>query len=377
MDKSAMMVIGQLHKGGAERQLYLLARDLVRRGWRIAVATLSEGGDWQGPLREAGVAVHELPTRTPRMARRLLGLRSLIRREHPAILHSWMWHGNVYAGLAARGLGLRGRVACERVVDPTRRPWQARLDLWAGRGADWMVCNSRDGAGWLTRCGWPSERLKVIHNGLEPFPPSSAAVGAALRAEFALPPGAPLVLGAGRLERQKRPQDFVEVCASVARLMPEAHFALAGEGALRGELQSQVERLGLDKRFHFLGVRADLADWMREASLILHTTAYEGLSNVLLEASLLGRPIVATRATGNDEIVEDGESGLLLPVGDVAGLAAGALDLLRQPARAEGLGRRAAGLAAERFSTPAMVEAWEALYLGLLAGCLKQGAGRA
>lgn len=366
MDRSLMLVIGQLHKGGAERQLYLLARELVRRSWNVGVASLTPGGEWVGPLREAGVRVHALPDAAPRLPRRLLGLRALLRRERPALLHSWMWHGNVYAGAACRGLPLAGRIACERVVDPTRRPWQAAMDRWAGRGADWMVCNSREGTRWLESCGWSAGRLRVIHNGLEPFPDAGAEARARLRREFALPAEAPLILGAGRLERQKRPLDFVEICARVAAQRPEVHFLLAGAGSLRPELEAAVERLGLGARFHFLGVREDVHEWMREAALVLHTSAYEGLSNVLLEASLLGRPLVATRATGNDEIVEEGRSGLLLPIGDLSALAAAVLELLGDPARAAELGRQGALRAQARFSTGTMVDAYESLYLDLL-----------
>jgi glycosyltransferase involved in cell wall biosynthesis len=131
-------------------------------------------------------------------------------------------------------------------------------------------------------------------------------------------------------------------------------------------LRRQAEASGLDGRLHFLGVRGDMEEWMREAAVVLHTSRYEGLSNVLLEASLLGRPIVATRASGNDEIVADGQTGHLLPVGDVDGLVAAVRGLLDDPSAASGMGQRAAVHAAGRFSTGRMVDAWESLYLELL-----------
>lgn len=366
MERSALLVIGQLHKGGAERQLYLLTRGLVGKGWRVEVASLDQGGEWVQPLVEAGVGVHQFGSGHLRLPRRLAGLRALLRLTCPALVHSWMWHGNVYTGAALRLVPGSRHIACERVVDPTRKAWQAKMDLWAGARADWMVCNSRDGTRWLESCGWPAERLRVIHNGLEPFPDAGETARSLLRGAAGLPAQGPLVLGAGRLEPQKRFQDFVAVCARVAEARPDACFALAGAGSRQEELEREVERLGLAGRFRFLGVRADLHEWMRLASVVLHTSAYEGLSNVLLEATLLGRPVVATRATGNDEIVEHGAGGLLAPVGEVEALSSALLGILADPQSAESMGRHAAILSQSRFSTATMVEAWEGLYLETL-----------
>ncbi len=158
---------------------------------------------------------------------------------------------------------------------------------------------------------------------------------------------------------------LVEAAAIVVREMPEARFLLIGEGELHDALEHQIKHLHLAQHIVLTGFRADVLGVLKGLDLFVMSSVTEGLGTALLDAMALGRPIVATRAGGILEVVLHGETGLLVPPRDAPALAAGILDLLRDPERRRRLA--AAGLARvrDRFSVDRMVEGTLAVYVGL------------
>jgi len=360
-------IIGQLHKGGAERQLHLLSSGLDRSRWAVRVLCLSEGGYWRDRLIDEGIEVLELRRRGSWDIWRLATVRGIVRRLRPHLLHTWMWEGNSYGRLAALGLGDLKRVAAERVMDPTRRSWQKMLDRFLARRTDLLICNSGDSATWARReMGFATDRVRVIHNGLEFVDPPGEVRLRALRHELRIPETSRVLLSAGRLIPQKRQEDYIGACARLAGDFGDLHFLLAGDGPLRGALEALVAKTSLDERFHFLGVRDDLPELMSLATVFCLSSVYEGLSNVLMEAACLGVPVVATQASGNDEIIEDGRSGYLTPLRDQAALADRIAQLLNDPDQLREIGRNGRRRARERFSIARMVAEYEDAYLSLL-----------
>jgi glycosyltransferase involved in cell wall biosynthesis len=167
---------------------------------------------------------------------------------------------------------------------------------------------------------------------------------------------------AGRMTEIKRPGDLVRVLAE----LPGAILVLAGDGELRSEVEQLARTLGVSDRLRLLGYIDDLGSWYGAFDVFLLTSANEGTPVVAIEALAAGVPVVATDAGGTSTVVDDGETGLLAPIGDVSALAAHierlrADDELRRRLGAEGARRVRA-----RFSTARMVDDVDGLYRRIL-----------
>lgn len=189
--------------------------------------------------------------------------------------------------------------------------------------------------------------------------------GQALRDGFHLRPGEHVVLWAGRLVPIKGCDSFLRACAIVGRQYDRVRFIIVGDGPLAGPLRELASTLGLHDRVQFMGQREDIPAWMWSADIFVLSSLNEGLGRVLLEAMACHRPVVATAVGGVGEIVQAGETGLLVPPSDPDCLAEGMLTLLRDPEMARTFGERGYQRALG-FDTRAMVDKTAALYESLL-----------
>ena len=137
---------------------------------------------------------------------------------------------------------------------------------------------------------------------------------------------------------------------------------LVGDGPLRGDLKSFVDRLGISGRVRFLGVRSDVAEMLRAVDLFALTSVSEAASLTLLEAMASRLPVVVTAVGGNPEIVRDGVEGLLVPRGDAAAAAAALLRLLDDPAAAAAMGEAGRARVEERYQLSRTIDAYWRLY---------------
>jgi glycosyltransferase involved in cell wall biosynthesis len=141
---------------------------------------------------------------------------------------------------------------------------------------------------------------------------------------------------------------------------------LFGEEAFASALQAQAAKTGVAARAHFLGFRADVPELMRASDAIVHASVYpEPFGRVIVEGMLAGRPVIATRAGGVTEIVDD-ETAVLVPPGDAGALARAIESLAADPVRAARFAARGAARARAEFSVAAMVSGVEEALRGLL-----------
>src|SRR5262249_5244968 len=138
-----------------------------------------------------------------------------------------------------------------------------------------------------------------------------------LRERLGAGPERPVVLTLGRLDAQKGYPVLLEAAAQ----LPDADFAVAGEGPERDVLEDLAGRLGIADRVHFLGHRTDVPELLAAADVFALPSLYEGSSLAVLEAMAARRAVVSSAVGGTEELIEDGESGLLVPPGDAAALA--------------------------------------------------------
>jgi glycosyltransferase involved in cell wall biosynthesis len=157
----------------------------------------------------------------------------------------------------------------------------------------------------------------------------------------------------------------VEVASRVAERIPAAHFLLIGDGELRPGVEEAIRRKRLEGRFHLLGWRRDIPSIMKNLSVLVLTSLWEGLPRVIPEAMAAGVPVVATRVDGIPEVVRDGETGYLAEPHDVETLARRVAELLACPNLRLRMGAEGRAVVGE-FDIDAMVRSQEALYQELV-----------
>jgi glycosyltransferase involved in cell wall biosynthesis len=174
------------------------------------------------------------------------------------------------------------------------------------------------------------------------------------------------VVSAGRLSPEKGHAVLLEAFATIAPQMPDVWLVLLGDGPEYRRLAALADCLGVSRRVLFAGYRKDIAAIFQVMDFLVLPSHTEGLPMVILEAFACGKPVVATTVGGVPEVVRQGETGLLIPEGDVAGLRrAMCAMLMDQPAR-ERMGKGAYAWVRERFGMDRYVTEFAALFRGLI-----------
>jgi N-acetyl-alpha-D-glucosaminyl L-malate synthase BshA len=163
----------------------------------------------------------------------------------------------------------------------------------------------------------------------------------------------------------KRVADVVKIFAQVARELP-ARLVLIGDGPDRSTVEWLAHDLGIHGRIHFLGKQEKVNELLPLADLILMPSQLESFGLAALEAMACKTPAIATRVGGVPELIDDGETGLLYPVGDIEGMAAGAVGLLKDRERLEAMRDAARQMAQKRFCASLVVPHYVRYYESVL-----------
>jgi glycosyltransferase involved in cell wall biosynthesis len=350
--------------GGGERHLSDLARGLAVRGHEVFVALADDS-----PLRERLAPlppqnVFTLPLRNALDLGSALRLARLARALKVEIIHPHVARDYTLAAFAARRTHAARLVITRHVLFPLSRAHRLALS-----NVSRVIAVSEAVARSLrARKIFEADKIRVVTNGIDvrrfeqaraEFERGRSAVRGALRVGIV-----------GELSALKGQEDFVRAARLVAeRLGNGVEFIIAGgDASRRGEYRAHIERLiaemNLGERVHLLG-RLDGDEATRLTSsldLLVSASRSEAFGMAMVEAMACGVPVVATATEGAREIVEEGITGSLVPVGDVLTLAATVVSLLEDEGRRQRLSARAHAVARERFDLTHMVEATECVY---------------
>jgi len=210
----------------------------------------------------------------------------------------------------------------------------------------------------------------VIPNAVDVVRFAPSVDGSPVRAELGIPPGAPIIVSVGILMPRKGFSVVIRALPHIISVHPDARLLIAGApsgidvGDHPAELRSLAAELGVADAVYLLGRRSDVPELMAACDVFALASSHEGQPGVVLEAMATARPVVVTPAAAAG--VEHGRSGIVVPEGDPAAIAAAVLDLLARPERAREMGRAARRDIEEHHDVRAMVRAYERVYLELL-----------
>lgn len=269
----------------------------------------------------------------PRPYRQLV---SYLLTAQPDIVHAHDSHALALSMLAARSAQRRRRPGFLRKgsqdYEPPAIVATRRVDFHVRRWSPWrrvdrIIAISAAVKRILIDDGISPYGVTVVPDGIRPDE-VQAAQPLNVRERLGLPAGAPLAVNVAALVDHKDQHTIIRAAQYARAARPDLHWAIAGEGKLRGSLTTEIARLGLADRVHLLGY-VDPADALiREADVFVMSSKEEGLGSVILNALALGKPVVATAAGGIPEILPP---GALVPVGDAAALAGKVVAALDHP----------------------------------------------
>jgi glycosyltransferase involved in cell wall biosynthesis len=361
--------------GGAELSLLELMAGLDRGRFRPSLA-VPDHGPLAQRAQALGIPVCIVPfgrvarTRNPlRLARfactAAAGAAALAKRVRAGsvdVVHANSNAAQLVCGPAARRAGVPCIWHSRDLV--SLRP----LGAWMARRAAAVVAISRAVAEHLRRQGVPADAIRVVYNGIDAARVDTPAARAATRRELGAGPSASVVAMVGQLAPWKRHADFLRVAARVSATRPEAIFMIAGEDLFgdhpgyRAGLEALARDLGLEGRVRLLGWRDDLAALLAASDVVVHPAQREPFGRAVAEAMAAGMPVAAVRAGGPAELIQDGESGVLVAPGDLEAMAAAVASLCADAAWRARMGRSAQARIRESFSLAATIRNMEGLY---------------
>lgn len=343
--KKITFVTGAMGRGGAERVISLLANYYSDMGWNVSICMLlhpTVAYELLDNVRVVDLSNEKVRAvlDIPRMA---LVLRRYLKTEKPDVLVGFLRQIIPVIHMASSGLKMR-RVYSER-NDPAALRSNAvyeKLLIRAYARCDRTVLQTK-----RARDYFPE---KVQRNSVIIPNPISVKTQAA-------PERRARIVTAGRLEKQKNQAMLIRAFAALHEQHPEYTLDIYGEGGLRGELQGHIDALGLADCVHLPGNVPDIHEQMADAEMFVLSSDFEGLSNALLEAMMMGLPCIATNCAGCDEVIEDGVNGLLIPVGDTQTLADALLRMAGDKAAAREMGQKAAA-STEAYRLEHVMDLW-------------------
>jgi N-acetyl-alpha-D-glucosaminyl L-malate synthase BshA len=196
------------------------------------------------------------------------------------------------------------------------------------------------------------------------YMPLDPAVRAERRQAYA-PAGERLLIHLSNFRAVKRVLDVVQIFARVAKEVP-SHLLMVGDGPDRSQAEMLAFQLGIRERVHFVGKQDSVSELLPLADLMLMPSELESFGLAALEAMACRVPAIATDVGGVSELIDDGVTGFLFPVGDVEGMAQCATQLLQDPARLEALGAAARQTAQDRFCASRIIPLYERFYQQVL-----------
>jgi glycosyltransferase involved in cell wall biosynthesis len=353
--------------GGTERQMAELIHRLDRAEFEVHVACFHRRGALEGRATEGAASTASFPIESfgqPLALRQLLAFARWCRRIGARIVHTCELYSNIFGLPGAALAGVQLRIANRReLVTPDKSRRQLATQRLAYRAAHVVVANSTAAAAQLRREGVPSRKIRTIPNGVdcELFSPSGRA-GRIRR-----------VITVANLRPEKGHDTLIASAASIVCHRGDVEFWIVGDGPLRASLERHVQIRGLATRVHFLGERTDVPALLAASDLFVLPSQSEACPNGVLEAMAAGLPIVASRVGGVPELLDSGETGVLVEPDAPERLAEAVIGLMNRPEVALRLGQAAREAAQRRFSLDRMVASFECLYLAELD---KRGVGR-
>ncbi|MCH8216547.1 MAG: glycosyltransferase [Planctomycetes bacterium] len=367
-----VLVIDDLEYGGAQRQVLELANNMDPTRFDVHVCTLSDYVPLGKQLTDADRRLHVIVKKNKLDISVVPRLAQLLKSLEADIVHSYLFSADIAARLAGRLAGTTLVIGSERNANYVPKKRHVLAYKLTRRCVHLTIANSKTGAEFNTRMfGQPASDCRVVYNGVD-TQRFKAQSPNAIRTELGITEE-DLVIGVfASFKPQKNHGMLLRAFRQVLDDIPETTLLLVGDrltGNMGGtadyhvQMEALIDELNIRHKCIFLGNRNDVERLYPACDITALSSLYEGTPNVLLESMASGIPVVATRVSDNAYIIKEGETGCLVQLDDVDGMAGHLRTLLHNAPRRREMGRKAQAWANEKFSIERLIKNTEDVYV--------------
>lgn len=303
-----MIFCSALQAGGAERVLSVLSTPLADHYEQVIYLMWKDAPVFYGIDSRVKLVSVERESGGGHYVKRLWWMRRYIQKEQPDLVLSFSAPFNMLALMTL--LGTRQRIVVAERVDPRSFRW-GRIRKWARivlyHVADGILTQTPSGRSFFK--GALLKKTSVIYN---PVLIPEILVGAAVKTVKK-----PMIVSVGRLVKQKQLLDLIRAFAQFYQTHPSYSLVIYGDGPELPNLQSCAAELGVEQAVHFSGTVSNVWEQLLSAEMFVMSSRFEGMSNALIEAMCLGIPSISTKVSGAIDLIEHGQNGFLVDMGDV------------------------------------------------------------
>ncbi|MCM8805094.1 MAG: glycosyltransferase [Candidatus Omnitrophica bacterium] len=357
-------IIGTLEVGGAEKQLYLLIKNLDKERFKPFLISLRDGR-MKKDFEEI-TNLYLLKKKFKFDLAILLGLIRIIKKEKPDILHTFMFTSNTWGRLVGIICKIPVIIASERSVDLWKKWYHKLIDRFLLKFTDKIICNSEEVKNiYLKKTKGDRRKFLVIYNGIEIEEYEKIKENYRLKEEFGIK-NEKIILTGGRLSFEKNLETFLYVAKKVKERFSYVKFFIVGEGEEEERLKKLAENLNIKDSVIFTGYRNDLPELIKISDIVVLISLWEGMPNLIIEGMICKKPVICTKIGGGKEIIKDGENGFLVDPDDEEVIKEKILFLLKNDEKCKIMGEKGYNFAKKTFSLKNMVENYQNLYIELL-----------
>lgn len=376
------LFILSLSSGGAERNLIQLANNLRGRGFNVIVYTVFENNPLQNELDE------EVEVRTLNIPGVMGGKENTavkkaekiyhyplavvkflieIRKHRPDVVHSYLFYDNVIARLSKLVSQNTVIITGVRSVPESQRRIESIIDRLTVPLSDHIISNTKAGKSMMENFGVPSSDISVIRNAkyLDRY---MDAPESDIRKDLNIPENSTLVGNVGRLIKRKGQYDLVEAWSKANFPQDNVFLVIVGDGPEYEEIQRKITKLGISDSVFLIGHRDNVPELLHSFDVFVFPSHFEGLPGALIEAMAAGLPIIATDIPGNNELLSDSETAMLVPPRSPGRLAIAICTVLSNNELASKLAKNAKSDVEGRFLPKNITQQHIDLYYELIRG---------
>ncbi len=364
-------------RAGVEEHILTLLRGLDRKQFCPMLVCSEEVGRELGNDVPADVQVLAIRYRKLSDVGGAIRLARFLRRNKVQILHSHLFYSSLFASPVAWAMSVPVVIETPHLRERWRHGFikgSFAVDRVASRFVDAYIAVSEANASYLRETKRiPAGKIRVIQNGtdVKRFQRLGCSDSSAKRAALGFGKDDPIVVVPARLEPQKGHCVLLEALPKVLAEFPTLRVVLAGEGALRSQLEADARRLGLAQNVVFVGRQTDIESWFDLCDFTVLPSFYEGLPLVAIESLACGKPMVATAVDGTPEVVIDGKTGMTVPPGNAEALGRAIARMARDGQTRSAMGAAGRDWVLARFTEERQIRQTEALYAELVERALR------
>lgn len=343
--KRVTFVITSMGRGGAEHVISILSNYYITLGWKVSIVMLWHDivGYELSPEVEVVNLSNDKYSPMLRMPVIASTLTKYLLKEKPDVVVSFIAENCLVTDLACRIAGVK-HITSER-IDPNmagRNPLVQKAINMVYSGCHRVVLQTNRAKKFFS----PKiqEKSVIIGNPIE--------VKACATEEKQK-----RIVAVGRLEKQKNHKMLINSFAEISKENPDFELEIYGDGSMYETLKQQIDELGLTQKAFLKGNVPDVHKKIADAYMFVLSSDFEGLSNALLEGMMMGLPCVSTNCAGSDEVITDGENGLLINVGDGEALTKAMRKLIEDEELARSMGKKARE-STEKFAVNNIIDSW-------------------